>query len=124
MFENDYVMRLIREIVRAILKLLFDIDTDSPTSELMEDVEEKAMLNNLLKMIDDGKINEAENFIYDLSEDGNNKSNLKMALIFYSHLNEKSDEFLINNNFSREEVQNGLKSIVNKYGLDSISEMF
>lgn len=124
MFENDYVMRLIREIVRAILKLLFDIDTDSPTSELMEDVEEKAMLNNLLKMIDDGKINEAENFIYDLSEDGNNKSNLKMTLIFYSHLNEKSDEFLINNNFSREEVQNGLKSIVNKYGLDSISEMF
>jgi hypothetical protein len=41
-FEQDYVMRLIKEMVRAILKLLFNIDTDSPTTELLEDSEEKA----------------------------------------------------------------------------------
>jgi hypothetical protein len=38
--EEDYVMRLIKEMVRAVLKLLFNIDTDSPTSELLEDSEE------------------------------------------------------------------------------------
>ncbi len=27
MFEQDYIMRLIKEMVRALLKLLFNIDT-------------------------------------------------------------------------------------------------
>ena len=40
MFEQDYVMRLIKEMVRAILKLLFNIDTDSPSAELLEDAKE------------------------------------------------------------------------------------
>ena len=34
MFEQDYVMRYIKEMVRAILKLLFNIDTESPSSEI------------------------------------------------------------------------------------------
>jgi len=33
-FEQDYVMRLIKEMVRAILKLLFNINTETPTVEL------------------------------------------------------------------------------------------
>ena len=44
MFEQDYVMRLIKEMVRAILKLLFNIDTESPTIELLENKEEKEWL--------------------------------------------------------------------------------
>ena len=41
MYEQDYIMRLIKEMVRAILKLLFNIDTESPSSELLKDAEEK-----------------------------------------------------------------------------------
>lgn len=44
MFEQDYVMRLIKEMVRAILKLLFNIDTDSPSAELLEDAKEQQTL--------------------------------------------------------------------------------
>ena len=65
MFEQDYIMRLIKEMVRTILKLLFNIDTESPTAELLEGKEEKETLENLLDMIDAGKINEAENSLYD-----------------------------------------------------------
>ena len=61
MFEQDYVMRLIKEMVRAILKLLFNIDTESPTIELLENKEEKETLENLIDMVDAGEINEAEN---------------------------------------------------------------
>lgn len=46
MFEQDYVMRLIKEMVRAILKLLFNIDTESPTIELLENKEEKETLES------------------------------------------------------------------------------
>lgn len=58
-FEQDYVMRLIKEMVRAILKLLFNIDIESPTVDLLENREEKEALENLLDMVDAGKINEA-----------------------------------------------------------------
>jgi hypothetical protein len=122
-FEQDYIMRLIKEMVRAILKLLFHIDTDSPTTELLEDSEEKATLNSLLAMVNDGKIDEAENEIYELTENLN-QNNLKMALLFYSYLNDKSDEFLEENNFSRDEVKEGVETIVSRYGLNSIVTMF
>jgi hypothetical protein len=122
-FEQDYVMRLIKEMVRVILKLVFNIDTDSPTSELLEDSEEKATLNKLLDMIDDGKVNEAENEIYEMTENLD-KNYLGVALLFYSYLNDKSDEFLEDNNFSRDEVKEGLETIVSRYGLNSIASVF
>ena len=47
LFEQDYVMRLIKEMVRAILKLLFNIDTELPTAELLENKEENSMPTHL-----------------------------------------------------------------------------
>jgi hypothetical protein len=122
-FEQDYIMRLIKEMVRAILKLVFNIDTDSPTSELLEDSEEKATLDKLLDMVDDGKVNEAENEIFEMTENLD-QNYLEVALLFYSYLNDKSDEFLEENNFSRDEVKEGLETIVSRYGLNSIASVF
>lgn len=82
MFEQDYVMRLIKEMVRAILKLLFNIDTESPTVDLLENREEKETLENLLDMVDAGKINEAENRLYDLTADATVKD-LKRTIILF-----------------------------------------
>lgn len=123
MFEQDYVMRLIKEMVRAVLKLLFNIDTESPTVELLEDKEEKETLKNLVDMIDAGKINEAEDRLHDLIND-RDMPNLKIALLFYSYLNNKTDEFLEENNFCREEIKLGMENVVDVFGLNSISEIF
>ena len=123
MFEQDYIMRLIKEMIRTILKLLFNIDTEIPTLELLENEEEKATLETLLNMVDDGDINEAENRIFAMAEAGN-KENLELVLLFYSYLNEKSDDFLVENNFSRKEIQDDLKYILSKYGLDGMAETF
>ena len=123
MFEQDYIMRLIKEMIRAILKMLFNIDTETPTTELLENDEEKATLETLLNMVDDGSINEAENKIFEIAAIGD-KINLEMILLFYSYLNDKSDDFLMENNFSRKELQEDLKCILSQYGLDSMSELF
>lgn len=123
MFEQDYIMRLINEMVRAILKLLFNIDTDSPTDELLKESEEKETLDNLYDLVDAGKINEAENMIYDLTETGE-MAKLEIALLFYAYLNDKDDDFLEINDFSREEVKNGLTDIASRYGLNGIVEAF
>ncbi len=107
MFEQDYIMRLIKEMIRAILKLLFNIDTDNPTEDLLEDKESLNTLEKLLDMVDNGNINEAENQIYDMTSD-NNMANLKAALLFYSYLNDKDDEFLQKNGFCRDEIKSGV----------------
>lgn len=123
LFEQDYIVRLIKEMVRMILKLLFNIDTDTPTAELLSETEERKVLDNLLDLVDNGNINEAENKICKLTSNGDMR-NLEMALLFYSYLNDKTDDFLEENNFSREEIKEGLKDIISKYGLGSLTDMF
>lgn len=123
MFEQDYVMRLIKEMVRTILKLLFNIDAESPTVELLEDKEEKEVLGNLLDMIDAGKINEAENILYDLINEADMNS-LKVALLFYSYLNDKTDDFLEVNGFNRNEIKLGIEKVADSFGLSSIAKTF
>lgn len=123
MLEQDYIMRLIKETVRTILKLIFDIDMDSPTEELLAGTRYEEALKELLYMMDSGNINEAEDVLFELYED-DDKNKLKTALLFYTHLNKKEDAFLEKNDFSREEVVLGLKTIISDYGLGDIAETF
>ena len=123
MFEQDYVMRLIKEMVRAILKLLFNIDTESPTIELLENKEEKETLENLIDMVDAGEINEAENRLYDLIS-ATDMNSMEVAILFYSYLNDKTDDFLEANDFSRDEIKIGMENVADNFGLNSIAKMF
>ncbi len=123
MFEQDYVMRLVKEMVRAILKLVFNIDTESPTVELLENKEEKESVEKLLDMIDDGEINEAENKLYDLISESDINS-LEVALLFYSYLNDKTDDFLETNSFSRDEIKLGIEDVTENLGLSSMTSLF
>lgn len=123
MFEQDYIMRQIKEMIRAVLKLLFNIDTESTLTQWVEKSEESEPISSLLKLVDDGNIDEAENTVYDIIADCS-ESSLKTALLFYAHLNKKSDSFLEAHNFSRDEVKQGLTDILSKFGLGSISDLF
>lgn len=123
MVEEDYIMRLIKEMVRVLLKLLFNIETVQPTTDLLEDAEEKEALDSLQHMIDDGNINEAENQLYEIISEGDIRS-VKMALLFYSYLNEKNDEFLSEHDFSRQEIELGIRSLVSGCGLGAMADVF
>lgn len=123
MIEQDYIMRLINEMVRTILKLLFNIDTENPMAEWLENDEEKKTLETLLNKVDAGSINEAEDKIFEIAAIGD-KANLRMILLFFYHLNGKSDEFLSENNFSRKEIRDDLKYILSQYGIDGMTEVF
>ena len=123
MFEQDYIMRLIKEMIRAILKLLFHIDTDNPIEELIEDKESQNTLEKLLDMVDNGNINEAENQIYDMTSD-NSMVNLEVALLFYSYLNDKDDDFLQAHGFCRDEIKSGVTELASRYGLTGMVETF
>jgi len=123
MFEQDYIIRMIKEMVRVILKLLFNIDSDAPTAELFESEQKQNQLNNLLNKIDKGDINNAENELYSII-DNREKEDLEMAILFYSYLNDKDDDFLLEHDFSREEVKLGLQAVLSKDGLKGIIDLF
>ncbi|MCI8447944.1 MAG: hypothetical protein HFH30_06030 [Eubacterium sp.] len=127
MVEQDYIMRLIKELVRTLLKLLFQIDLENPYTEVYKENEEKSTLQALIDLIDRGLINDAENQLYDLiseSSPDNSQSNLKTALLFYAYLNEKNNAYLEANDFSREEVRQGLKYVIDQYSLHGLAEAF
>lgn len=122
-FENDYIMRMIHEMIRMLVKLLFNVDTESPIEELAVDSGQKDRLEHWYRMIDDGQINEAENQLSDLLEEGDSDS-VRAAILFYSYLNRKSDAFLEKNHYSREEIQAGLEDIAVQCGIGGLAEIF
>ena len=52
------------------------------------------------------------------------RSRLKTGLLFYYSLNGKTDEFLEEHNFSREEIMTGIQDLADRYGLSGIAEAF
>ena len=123
MFEEDYIIRQIREMVRMLLKLLFQLDQEEDSEELLRGTKENEVLRELLEMVDDGRINEAENRVYELCEDGE-MANLKVMLLFYDYLNGKSDEYLEECEFSREELKEDMRDLLAGFGLSDMAETF
>ena len=82
--DKDYIMRLTHEIVRTLIRLLFqkDIDRDE---EAAISAEMAVRYRELLAMIRDGQINEAENLLLDEMEP-DNPAWFEMALLFYEKL--------------------------------------
>lgn len=122
MFEQDYIMRQLNEMIRAIFKMLFGIDTKSPTVELLESREDVELLKSLLELIDDGIIRDAESLLLYGSIDGS-MGRLKTALLFYSYLNDKTDEFLEENGFSREDIKSGIIKLMDRYNLSDLARV-
>ncbi|MCM1084614.1 MAG: DUF6483 family protein [Clostridium sp.] len=116
-------MKLIKEMIRAILKVLFNIDTDNPLEDVIKDEKSQNTLEELLDMVDNGDINEAENQVYDMTSD-HNMANLPVALLFYSYLNDKDDEFLQKHDFCRDEIKSGVTELASRYGLMDMVEIF
>lgn len=123
MVEEDYILKLVQELVRSLLKMVFGIDTDSPTSELLESEEEREHFDRLVKMVEQGNITDAEAEVIEATEDMSNEG-LLLSLIFFHYLNEKSDRFLEDNGYDRVDLKESLRDIVTKYGYESMAMMF
>ena len=126
MFEDDYLLRLIKEMVRTVLKLVFNLELkdDDPVSVVFESENAEKMLYMLTDLADLGFIDDAENQLYDFTQNSKDMEALKVALLFYSHLNQMDNEFLEDHDYSREEIVSGVKDVLERYHLDSMSALF
>jgi len=123
---QDWLMRQIEIIGRTIAKLIFN--KDSPQYIILDYqqlTETDMVYNKLLELIDDGKINEAENILFDkieeeLEDNPENKNYLEVAIDFYSRLNELDNKTLDNCGFERDEIDEGIREVADMYGINII----
>lgn len=121
--EKDYIMRVIKEMVRVLFLLMFGKKYISVEQEAKNGYEVSGKkLDELLTMIDNGKINEAENILLE-SIDYGSKNELAAAALFYQYLSEKNEDFLQKNNYSKEEVLDGIKLVMQKAGCSEVVEV-
>ena len=114
--EKDYIMRMIKEMVRVLFSLVFGKKYVSVELEKENKYEVSGKkLKSFLDMIDLGQINEAENILLDII-DYTNKEEVMAAALFYQYLSEKDNEFLENNNYTKEEVLSGFKQLLIQSG--------
>ncbi len=121
MLQDDFIMRMIHEMVTTLLKLIFHIELGENEEQNFKDQETASNYLELLALIQAGEINEAENKLLDeLNSD--DMEHFKMALMFYYHLNEIDFNFLEEHNYSKNEITDGLRYVSSLYGYDSMAE--
>lgn len=119
-FEKDYFMRMIQNIVRFLMQLItgksqFDYeikDTENPTA--CDDTYAR-----IIAMADSGRINEAENLLYQNLEP-DNQDYLLMGISFYNHINDYKDDFLEAHSYTREEIETGIRYLAGEYGITGL----
>ena len=118
--EKDYIMRMIKEMVRILFSLIYGKKYVSVELEKENKYEVSGKnLKSFLDMIDSGQINDAENILLDNIDYANNDEVMAAAL-FYQYLSEKDSEFLINNNYTKEEVLSGFKQLLVQSGYNNL----
>ena len=121
--EQDYIMRMIKEFANVLGRLLFN--KKKPMYEL--DVTNRYhvgddLYTRLCRMADEGKINEAENLLYEEMVPGD-MDYLEMALAFYAYLNCFEDEVLHRYHYTRDEIKEGMEDFLDRYGCSDMKEL-
>lgn len=117
MSQFDFIEREILGLSRFLAKTL--MQNDIASEELIDEdggvASEKFLKHTLFRLVLDGKINEAENLLFEWINETPRPEYLSVAVEFYEKLNSMSDEALTRSNFSREEIAEGLLSVKKIY---------
>lgn len=118
--EKDYIMRMIKETARILFSLVLGkhyAQMELPEENSYDVSREK--LDEYQAMVDDGRINEAENFLLE-NIDYASREETAAAVLFYQYIGEKGDVFLHEHNYSLEEVYDGLKMLAERTGYKEV----
>ena len=121
--EKDYIMRIIKEMVRVLFSLMLGKKYVAVEMERDNGYEVSGRkLAELLEMIDRGEINKAENLLLE-SLDYSDKNSIAAAAMFYQYLSEKEEKFLIEHDFSREEVLDRINRLMRQAGYADVIDI-
>ncbi len=116
-YQKDYILREIESLIHVITDVFLGEETIEylPTGK-QEDKEVDHLYFEMQKLLKEEKINEAENELFDKISISH-RGYLKIAIHFYQQINQLSDEALAKQNFSREEIEQGIKEVMNLFGI-------
>lgn len=116
MFEQDYIMRQIRQIIEMAMKMFFNIDTIKPETMMIQDTNKQAKSDELILKIDDNNIRDA---IADFKSatDGNTKDDLLIGFNLFTRLCALDDDILETNNITYSEIQDEMRTFFAQYGI-------
>lgn len=126
-FENDYIMRMIRDMVRFIATIAFG------RTDLMVDIDDvnkvecgsmppsTLVYSDMLTFLEKGDINSAENLLFERL-DTSDMGYLEAGLAFYHRLTDLDDDYLESCNYSREEILDGLKELSEMFGIAGLEQ--
>ena len=112
MINKDLILKIIEDLGKNMGKAIFDIKEDSDPIALENLSDKDILLIMLKKMISDKKYNEAENTLFEFAENNNCDEVIEIGKWFYVKLDSKSDVELLENNFSRCEINQGRKDFM------------
>lgn len=121
MFEQDYIMRQIKEITAVMAKVLFNAKVEDSFVMLQE--AEKQQVFNLVEMTRNGKLKDAVEEV-DRLTDNNTKENLMIGLSFYDHLSEIDEAVFVENGYNSARLRRDFRKFVNKYGLSQMTDLY
>ena len=116
MYKKDWLLNQIDDFVEFLAKVFLNQTTTEYLPENIVNSTSDELYNSLDRLICEKKINEAENLLFDKIEVQNPK-HLAIAINFYGKLNKLPDETLEEANYSREEINQGLNDILDKFGI-------
>lgn len=118
--EKDYILRMIKDLTKSIAHLILgksEIEYELPKESEYSRVD--TLYVKLIELVNLGQINEAEDLLFDEINPSDMRQ-FEMAMSFYLYLNDFGDDYLEKNNYSRDEITEGIRSICKEYGVSSM----
>ena len=130
-FENNGLKNSIAGTLRLVGILISGAWSDKyKQPKFVENAAQEDFYQTLLQRIDRGEINEAENELLAYMEGKRSAEKaalqdigtvdntiLDMALSVYGYMNEKEDIFLEQNNYCRQEIEEGIRGLLMRFGV-------
>ena len=122
MVKQDYLMRMINDLITGMAKMLFhtDIREDEELDFQSDTLGEQ--FKALLDLADEGKLEEALEEMDRILDQGHMES-LKMALYFFEYLNRMDEDTLEAKGLEREYLQEKILEAADRFGYRSMAEM-
>ena len=118
--EKDYILRMIKDLTKSIAHLILgksEIEYELPKESEYSRVD--TLYVKLIELVNMGQINEAEDLLFDEINPSDMRQ-FEMAMSFYLYLIDCGDDYLEKNNYSRDEITEGIRSICKEYGVSSM----
>ncbi|MCI5641324.1 MAG: DUF6483 family protein [Lachnospiraceae bacterium] len=125
-YQTRKTKKEIHALIYSVAMVLFG-NNRYKQPKFIDNAAQKDRCQVWMQMIDDGKINEAENewitfvengVIGNDSTSGTQMELAEIAVFLYGYINEKNDDFLEEHWYSRQEIEQGLHDIIKMLGID------